>query len=151
MPRIDLYLLKEANFSEQISFCCRLTEKAAERHSRIHIQTVDSMQDEALNSALWTFKPEGFIPHTIGQDYPSQTAPPVIIDTAPLSAKLQKDDSLLILLQKSLPEEFEQFSRLCLIIPNVEVEIQDARILYKQLKSLGHEVHIHDLRKASHG
>lgn len=147
MPRIDLYLLKEATFSEQISFCCRLTEKATDKHSLVHIQTVDSIQSGALNDALWTFKPESFIPHATGQNVSKEDTPPVIIDPQPLSISLQRNDSLLILLQKSLPDEFGQFSRLCLIIPNIEVEIQDARNLYKQLKKLSHEVHIHDLRK----
>ena len=146
MPRIDLYLLKEANFSEQISFCCRLTEKALTQHSRIHIQTVDAIQNEALDSALWAFKPASFIPHNTGQDFPVDKAPPVIIDSEALLPQFQQDDSLLILLQKDLPDQFEKFSRLCLIIPNIEVEIQDARTLYKQLKQRGHEVHIHDLR-----
>ncbi|KZY33406.1 MULTISPECIES: DNA polymerase III subunit chi [unclassified Oleiphilus] len=148
MPRIDLYLLNEANFSEQIAFCCRLTEKALQQHSRIHIQTVDAIQNEALNSALWTFKLESFIPHSLGQNESESKTAPVIIDDKPLKSSLQKDDSLLILLRKQLPERLEDFSRLCLIIPNIEIEIQDARTLYKQLKSLGHEVHIHDLRKA---
>jgi DNA polymerase-3 subunit chi len=148
MPRIDLYLLNEANFSEQIAFCCRLTEKASDKHSRIHIQTIDSLQAEALDTALWSFKPESFIAHNIGQSFPSAQIPPVIIDTAPLIPEFQTKDSLLILLQKELPEQFEQFNRLCLIIPNIEVEIQDARNLYKELKSRGHEVHIHDLRKS---
>ncbi len=148
MPRIDLYLLNEGNFSEQIAFCCRLAEKALTQHSRIHIQTVDSLQNEALDSALWTFKAESFIPHSIGQSGADSGSTPVIIDSSPLCAQLHSDDSLLILLQKQLPERFEDFKRLCLIIPNIEIEIQDARKLYKQLKSLGHEVHIHDLRKA---
>lgn len=147
MPRIDLYLLNDANFSEQIAFCCRLTEKALAQHSLIHIQTVDTIQNEALNDALWTFKVESFIPHSVVQSSQLTTAAPVIIGSQELDPALQKSDSLLLLLQKQLPTNFQDFSRLCLIVPNIELEIQDARKLYKQLKSLGHEVHIHDLRK----
>ena len=145
MPRIDLYLLKEASFSEQITFCCRLCDKAIDKHSRIHIQTIDAVQNEALNTALWSFKSDSFIPHGVGQAYSNQ-APPVIIDSNDLDTQHQTEDSLLILLRKELPNDFSVYKRLCVIVPNIEQEIQDARTLFRQLKKLGHEVHIHDMR-----
>jgi DNA polymerase-3 subunit chi len=144
MNRIDLYLLKGNTFSDQIDFCCRLTEKAFPQHPKIHIQTEEAIQNEALNSALWTFKPDSFLPHSIGIENNEQT--PITIDTVPFSSNNTNDFDLLILLCKQLPENFQKFKRLCLIVANIDQEIAHARQLYKQLKKTGLEVHIQDMR-----
>jgi len=144
MTRVDFYLLKGNTFSDQIDFCCRLTEKAFSLHPRIHIQTTESAQSEALNSALWSFKEDSFLPHCIGHEHKEPT--PITIDSKlPLSSLSSKQD-LLISLANTIPEKVDHYQRLCLIILNIEVDIQEARKRYKELKQLGFEVHIHDMR-----
>ena len=144
MNRADLYLLNTPALSEQVSFCCRLTEKAFDEFERIHIQTSESVQNEALDTALWTFKPESFLPHDIGQAI--EPAPPIIIDSKNLQEGLFKSKNLLILLATTLPSNAVNFDRMCILVPNDEAEIQQARTLYKTLKQQGIEVHIHDMR-----
>ncbi len=144
MNRADLYLLSTPSLSEQVNFCCRLTEKAFLDFKRIHIQTSQSIQNEALDSALWTFKPESFLPHDIGQAV--KPLPPIIIDSNDLQANLFSKTNLLILLNSQLPENAKRFDRMCILVPNIEQEIQNARLLYKELKQQSIEVHIHDMR-----
>ncbi len=144
MNRADLYLLSTPAMTEQVNFCCRLTEKAFLDFKRIHIQTSESVQNEALDSALWTFKPESFLPHDIGQDV--TPLPPIIIDTKELQKTLFSDTNLLIVMTTKLPGNVKEFDRLCILVPNIEEEIQAARSLYKALKQQNIEVHIHDMR-----
>lgn len=144
MNRADLYLLSTPAMTEQVNFCCRLTEKAIQDFKRIHIQTSQSIQNEALDTALWTFKPESFLPHDIGQDV--KHLPPIIIDSQNLRDELFAKSNLLILLATQLPSNAKQFDRMCILVPNIEEEIQQARLLYKELKKQNIEVHIHDMR-----
>lgn len=144
MNRADLYLLSTPAMTEQVSICCRLTEKAFLDFKRIYIQTSQSVQNEALDTALWTFKPESFLPHDIGQSV--SPLPPIIIDSADLQAEHFSESNLLILLATQLPNNVQKFDRLCILVPNIEHEIQQARVLYKDLKQQNIEVHIHDMR-----
>lgn len=144
MNRADLYLLSTSALSEQVNFCCRLTEKAISDYKRIHIQTSNNLQNEALDSALWTFKPESFLPHEIGQN--TEPLPPILIDTQALKKDNFMDSNLLLLLDTRLPENHVNFDRMCILVPNNETEINQARQLYRELKKQDIEVHIHDLR-----
>jgi len=144
MKRADLYLLSTPSMTEQVEFCCRLCEKAVDDFQRIHIQTQQSIQNEALDTALWSFKAESFLPHEVGQD--KKTRAPILIDTNPLDPAHFLESNLLILLGNSLPENAGQFDRLCIVVANHEPDIQQAREIYKQLARQKIEVHIHDRR-----
>lgn len=144
MNRADLYLLSTPAMTEQVNFCCRLTEKVFLDFKRIHIQTSQSIQNEALDTALWTFKPESFLPHDIGQTV--KPLPPIIIDNHDLQDDLFSSSNLLILLTNRLPGNIKRFDRMCILVPNIEEDIQQARVLYKELKQQNIEVHIHDMR-----
>ena len=149
MKRADLYLLSTPSMSEQFDFCCRLCEKAVDEFQRIHIQTEQSTQNEALDSLLWTFKAESFLPHEVGQDNVGQgnkVLAPIIIDTEDLQANAFLKNNLLILLSSTLPENAEKFDRLCIVVRNHEADIQQARQLYKQLAQQKIDVRIHDRR-----
>jgi len=152
MTRVDLYLLKGNSFSDQIDFCCRLTEKAFSKHPKIHIQTAEAIQSEALDKALWSFKTDSFLPHVVGQVKGGQikegqakaNQAPITIDTLP--PEQADEQNLLISLSKTIPNSFLNFERLCLVILNIESDIQAARDTYKKLKKQGIEVHIQDMR-----
>lgn len=148
MKRVDFYLLGGSNFADQLNFCCRLAEKAVSQNNSVHIQTAEAIQNEALNEALWAFKAESFLPHAVGQDKFRDY--PITIDTQ--STNLNVDNKgeanrdLLMLLSNDLPVNYKNFKRLSLVIINQAEIIQESRKLYKQLKTEGFEVYIHDQR-----
>lgn len=144
MKRVDLYLLKSNAYSDQIDFCCRLTEKAFALKQTIHILTEDNLQSDALNEALWAFKAESFLPHGLGQKNHAEF--PITIDSEALEENDEVRRNLLILLSTKLKGEVKNFDRMCVIVPNRENEIQQARLQYKHLKQQGIEVFIHDRR-----
>lgn len=145
MDKADLYLLPSNSFADQIQFCCRLVEKALSHAHAMHIQTEEPIQNEALNDALWSFKASSFLPHAVGQNQHQEY--PITIDTLSLSANNEGHRDLLILLNTNLPSNYSDFERLSILVINQEDKIQSARSLYKQLKSAGTDVNIHDLRK----
>ncbi len=147
MPRIDLYLMRDSSFSARVEFCCRLVDKAFPQHSNIDIYTQDEIQNEALDDALWAFKADSFLPHSVTSDDTPHS--PIGISNSLDNFKGTKNNALLIMLNKELPSAFSSYQRLCLIIPNIEHEIQEARRLYKQLSETKHSVNIHDLRHPS--
>jgi DNA polymerase-3 subunit chi len=145
MHRADLYLLSTPSMSDQIDFVCRLCEKAVDEYQRIHIQTEQSLQNEALDTALWTFKAESFLPHEIVFPDKKPLAP-ILIDTRDMNEAYFLDTNLLILLSNALPENVQRYDRLCIVVPNHEADIQQARQLYRQLSLEKIDVRIHDRR-----
>jgi len=144
MNRVDFYLLKSSTFSDQIGFCCRLSEKALAQQNKIHIQTKDTIQSDALNEALWSFKADSFLPHAIGQNLHQDY--PITIDSQALEQQNKSQIDLLILLCTEIPRNHHNFDRMCVIIPNQEDDIQLAREQYKHFKKQGLKVNIHDMR-----
>ncbi|MFT7186462.1 MAG: DNA polymerase-3 subunit chi [Pseudohongiellaceae bacterium] len=144
MNRVDFYLLKSSTFSDQIGFCCRLSEKALAQQNKIHIQTKDTIHSDALNEALWSFKADSFLPHAIGQnqyqDYP------ITIDSQALKQESTAQRDLLILLCSEIPRNHHNFDRMCVIVTNQESDIQLAREQYRHFKKQGLKVNIHDMR-----
>lgn len=149
MQRADLYLLNSPSMPDQIEFCCRLCEKAFPDFERIHIHTHQSIQNEALDTALWSFKADSFLPHDIGQKIEGQRAQPlapILIDQEELSAELFLKTNLLIVLNSDLPANAEKFDRVCILVINHDDEIKKARLRYKDLKQKSVNVLIHDFR-----
>jgi len=145
MTKIDLYLIQGDGFSDQVQFCCRLIEKARQHDNTVHVQTREAYQSEAINESLWAFRPESFIPHLIGQS--SHPHYSVTIDVHSLNNSAAKNRDLLILIDSPLPSSIQDFKRLCLIVPNQQDALKQARQHYRQLASDGLNVHTHDLRK----
>jgi DNA polymerase-3 subunit chi len=144
MNQVDFYLLKSSTFSDQIGFCCRLTEKALAQQNKIHIQTKDTIQSDALNEALWSFKADSFLPHAIGQDLHQNY--PITIDSQALEQQSLAQRNLLILLCSEVPRHHHNFERMCVIVSNQENDIQLAREQYKHFKQQDLKVNIHDMR-----
>lgn len=146
MAQIDFYLLPGNVLSGLMLFCARLCEKACEQGLRIHIQTADSLETEALDETLWSFRPESFLPHVrTSAVEPTDEFISFSHDTKALNGTRQPD--LLLLTQPILPTGWNQTVRTALLISNDERIIQASRWLYKKLTQDGHSLKTHDLRK----
>lgn len=144
MSRSDIYLLNSPAFSAQLDFCCKLTEKAFQQGMKIHIQTREGFQNEALNERLWNFRNDSFLPHAVGQSHSKQH--PITIDITSATKADTAHRDLLILLSPELPAETESFSRIAMIVLAEEQDVQRARDAYRALTQKGWQVNIHDFR-----
>ncbi|MDX1453299.1 MAG: DNA polymerase III subunit chi [Oleiphilaceae bacterium] len=145
MNQADIYLLHSTAFSDQLVFCCKLAEKAFRQGLKMHIQTREAYQNEALNERLWDFRAESFLPHTVGQS--AFESHPITIDVNCSSSGDSGHRDLLILLTPTLPPKSENFKRVGMIVCNDPQDIQLARQAYKQLSNQGITANIHDFRK----
>ncbi len=144
MQRSDIYLLNTSTFSAQLDFCCKLTEKAFQQGMKIHIQTREGFQNEALNERLWNFRADSFLPHAVGQS--QSNSHPITIDVTCLTSEGQGHRDLLILLSPDLPPQAEEFARVAMIVLADDEDVHGARQTYRTLTQKGWQVNIHDFR-----
>lgn len=145
MAKADLYLIQGEGFSDQVNFCCRLSEKAFSLGHSIHILTAESYQNEAIDVALWSFKAESFIPHEV---LSASTSPDLAVTISALSQPPPgKAKELLISTSLKLLEDLEGYKRIAIIVVNEEQAIAEARTLFRHLKALNFDVQTHDLRR----
>ncbi|QFS87464.1 MULTISPECIES: DNA polymerase III subunit chi [unclassified Marinobacter] len=122
----------------------KLVDKAWQQGDRVCIlcDTEDQAQD--LDDLLWNHAPDAFIPHSIAQDPTTPCPDPVGILLYPPAAV---DWDTVIVLSANLPDDATQYSRLALVAHNDPAVLNQARGHYKQLRAMGIEARVHDLRK----
>ena len=117
--QVDFYLLSEDNPDALLVLACRLLEKAYHQKLDAWVWCHNDTDAAALDSRLWTFKEESFVPHarydevlsehtpiTIATDYPSHCTAPLLLN---LSSKIvQPQPNLERILEIVPPTEIEK-------------------------------------------
>ena len=65
MTKVSFYILATTDPLDRQQFACRLAEKAYLQGHQVFINTEDQNQSEAMDKALWAFRPDSFVPHQI--------------------------------------------------------------------------------------
>ncbi|HMW49980.1 MAG TPA: DNA polymerase III subunit chi [Cellvibrionaceae bacterium] len=136
--RADFYVLPAGE--ERHHFACRLIEKAYKLGNKVWLR-LDEQQLAALDDALWTFKPEAFVPHAaFGPDAKLEDCPVWLMTQLP-----DGDCDLLVNLASTPLEPPPSAGRV------VELVTQDAHILqltrqqYARYKALNWVINTHKL------
>ena len=122
----------------------KLVDKAWQQGDRVCVLCDTEEQALELDDLLWNFTPEAFIPHSIAKAATTPCTDPVGILLYPPAAV---DWDTVIVLSSALPEDADQYRRLALVAHNDPAVLNQARGHYKQLRSLGIEARVHDMRK----
>ncbi|MBZ0332903.1 DNA polymerase III subunit chi [Marinobacter sp. AL4B] len=122
----------------------KLVDKAWQQGDRVCVLCENQQQAQELDDLLWNFTPDAFIPHSIATDPSSPCSDPVGILLYPPAAT---DWDTVIILTSDLPEQADQYRRLALVAQNDPAVLNQARGHYKQLRKLGIEARVHDMRK----
>jgi len=138
MTRIDFYVLQAQGRNERLQFAARLADKAWQQGCKVLIRAADAVMAEELDTLLWHFKPESFIPHS--REPASED--PVVIS---LSAANPFHGELLINLADNLPEDFGHFQRLTEIVVQMPEVLSATRLLFGQYRERGYQVNTHKL------
>jgi DNA polymerase-3 subunit chi len=136
MTRIDFYF----NVMDKFRQVAELAHHALNRQRRLFIYTTDAKAAAALESALWSHPPTGFLPHC-RSDHALGPETPIIIDWH--GQNLLHDD-ILINLTLEHPPFFSRFKGL---IEVVGVEVDDrsnARSRFRFYRERGYEIKSHD-------
>ena len=133
MIRVDFYHLQRAPLEQVLPKLC---EKAYATGKRIKIL----LGTEFINSLLWTYNEESFLPHVSKKDGFAEEQP-IFISANEDNAN---NASLLILADGAMPdtETLKQYERILNIFDgNDETALNNARAYWKQIKALDGELH----------
>lgn len=137
MTRIDFYHLQKAPLEQVLPKLC---EKAYATGKRIKILLGNVERVEFINSLLWTYSEESFLPHGSKRDGFIEDQP-IFISADDAN---ENNASLLILADGAqLPiEQLNTYERVLNIFDgNDETALNNARAYWKDIKTLGGELH----------
>ncbi len=137
MTRIDFYHLQKAPLEQVLHKLC---EKAYATGKRIHILLGTAERVEFINSLLWTYSEESFLPHGSRRDGFTEDQP-IFISAEETN---ENNASLLILADGAQVdvEKLNAYERVLNIFDgNDETALNNARAYWKEIKTLGGELH----------
>ena len=142
--RYWFHILAQNTHAARNLHAAKLVDKAWQQGDRVCVLCDTEEQAVELDDLLWNFTPEAFIPHSIAKEPTTACTDPVGILLYPPAAV---DWDTVIVLSSSLPEDADQYRRLALVAHNDPAVLNQARGHYKQLRTLGIEARVHDMRK----
>ena len=142
--RYWFHILAQNTHAARNLHAAKLVDKAWQQGDRVCVLCDTEEQALELDDLLWNFTPEAFIPHSIAKAATTPCSDPVGILLYPPAAV---DWDTVIVLSSSLPEDADQYRRLALVAHNDPAVLNQARGHYKQLRTLGIEARVHDMRK----
>ena len=142
--RYWFHILAQNTHAARNLHAAKLVDKAWQQGDRVCVLCDTEEQALELDDLLWNFTPEAFIPHSIAKAATTPCSDPVGILLYPPAAV---DWDTVIVLSSALPEDADQYRRLALVAHNDPAVLNQARGHYKQLRTLGIEARVHDMRK----
>ena len=135
MSEVRFYHLERQTLDQVLP---SLLGKALQNGHRILVKAANDQTAEHLNTHLWTYDPNSFIPHGSAKDG-NETDQPVFLST---SAESPNDADVLILTQETeAPKIDDQFKLICdMIDGRNEQAVAAARTRWKAYKDAGHDV-----------
>lgn len=137
MTRFDFYHLQKTPLEQVLPKLC---EKAYSAGKRIKIMVGNEERVEFINSLLWTYNEESFLPHGSKKDGFIEEQP-IFISS---DEKNENNALLLILVDGAMPkiEILNTYERVLNIFDgNDEFSLNNARNYWKEIKSTNGELH----------
>ena len=78
MPDVTFYVLPQDEETTRMQVLCRLVEKAWLQDLSVLVLAEDQPEAHRIDEALWSFRPESFVPHCLIDHIPAK-APPALI------------------------------------------------------------------------
>lgn len=141
MSRVDFYILPDVDTRASWRFACRLAGKALEKGLRVHVHLDDDAAADDLDTLMWEYPPEQFLPHArVGR--PDAGVAPVTIDSRPMAPE-SAFDGLLINLSRHIPDWSGRFARVAEIVTAPDRDLGRQR--YRHYRGEGHHLEHHTL------
>lgn len=133
--RVDFYHLQKSTLDQTLPV---LAEKVVAAGKRLLIKTGMTEEAEHLNTLLWTYRPDSWLPHGTISDGFEADQPVFITDGEDNPNKAD----MVMLTNGGTIEEIASFERcLNLFNGNDEEAVQNARILWKAVIQAGNEAY----------
>lgn len=116
-----------------------LVEKCLERGWRVLLRGDEAERLAALDAALWTFRPDSFLPHGLeGRDDPARN--PVWLTTSPTGNA--NGAEALVLIGSAWEPQRAAFARVLFVFEGAdEAAVQRARSRWREVKAAGEAAH----------
>ena len=141
-PVVRFYVLNRVHDPVQRErFACELVFRGVERGlGHIHLQVSDPRQAERLDTLLWTFRKESFIPHALQTQ--AEDGETVIIGDQP---EALSDDALLINLSPGVPSAWQAFRRVFEVVAQAPDVLEQTRAHFRHYQQAGVAPEKHDV------
>lgn len=146
MTQATFYILNKKQEHERYIFACKLAEKATHQKLRLILNMPSIEAAEHMDSLLWTFRPDSFVPHElISNDSNSSQPPPVSIYYPQVNPDAPAD--ICINLADKPPPSSIRVNRKIEIALNSPESLSRLRRYYKQLANENVTIEVHDFTK----
>ena len=146
MTKIDFLSSQETEAEARLRLVCRVAQKALRSGEQVFIACASEQQAASLDSLLWAFEPESFIPHAMfnadthvnnkaDNNASEQKAIPVVIG---YSEDCGEHHGVLINLRSPAPAFFSRFERLFELIVQTPEVLAETRANWSYYKSRGY-------------
>lgn len=122
-------------------FCCRLAEKAWKLGNTVFIRTEDEQHAQQLDTLMWTYSDDSFLPHTVATTS-QQSEVPIVIGTKTQPAHTC---DLMINLASDIYGQCDDYARIAEIINEDEVNKKQGRIRYGQYDKKHYPLNHHNI------
>ncbi len=126
--RIDFYVINDEHPDAPRRVAARLLEKAYTQNLRAWVLCANQTEAEALDNWLWTYKLNGFLPHSLSTAIPEGLNPPIQI-SSDNTAPSENTFDLLLNLREDIPAHHQAFTRILELVPHHQK--QAGRTRYK--------------------
>ena len=135
-PRVDFYLLADADPRARARVACKLAEKAFSAGQRAFVHCASASEAETLDKLLWTFRDKAFVPHGLaGSDEPVE-----IGHAEPAAAA-----AVLINLADEVPGWYARFERIAEIVAGADGAKHAGRARFRFYRDRGCTPTTHEL------
>lgn len=134
------------NAPDKQNYACRLLRKGYLKGARL-VVLVEAQALAALDTALWTFSPGEFLPHSREGDaaHVHQHAPIQLFNELPAAVN-GSDQAVLVNLRAAMPEGYERYARVIEVVTADPDDRLRARERWRQYRQQGIEPLRHDLQ-----
>jgi len=136
VTRIDFH----SKIPDKLSYACRLIRKAQAANTKLVVLAEDREQLNNIDSLLWTFSEQDFLPHVIAGDSFAAQTPIILTDDC---EKALPHHHALVNLSRRTPEFFARFERMFELVSNDEQDLVAGRERYKYYQERGYPLTHH--------
>lgn len=142
-PRVDYYLLDQADSRSLERYTCRLLNKAYQAGLRAFVLADSTAQAEAIEQQLWTVSDTNFIPHALAES--AEAADPLTRICIGRQPPANDDFELLVNLRNEETPAAGNFQRIAEMVSADENHRQAARKRYAAWRKIGADQNLHEI------
>ena len=139
---VDFHILATTNQMQAMHYACQYIDKTLAKQTGVYLHTETKADAERLDTLLWTFREDSFLPHTLYQPEQTEISP---IQIGYRGNTLPTGKTMLNLSQH-LPENYAKYSQIIEIVTADPIMQQLARERFKHYRDQGHHINTHKMK-----